>query len=237
MRAFLTAIARSMFSKRGLSVLTMTVFIDIIFATMGMALFRGNLHYLCHSEPYPISPHYADWPAENTADGTPLGTYSGLCSPAAEVGSALSSCGAEHYCESALQVNRSFSQSQFVWRNWWQIPTEAANTTIPMKDMWVYREKLNYGFTNFDNVVFALFTVFQCSTLEGWIDIYYLIKVSQLWVLTAVLNDQCDVAPANTMHTRKPNKRPARQPHNQIQPLSPHPLAHRIPLQRTSRAF
>ena len=106
-----------MFSKRGLSVLAMTVFIDIIFATMGMALFRGNMHYRCHSKPFPVSPHYADWPAENTADGTPLGTYSGLCSPAAEVGRALSSCGAEHYCESALQVNRSFSQSQFVWRN------------------------------------------------------------------------------------------------------------------------
>uniref|UniRef100_A0A8C7UAL3 Voltage-dependent N-type calcium channel subunit alpha n=1 Tax=Oncorhynchus mykiss TaxID=8022 RepID=A0A8C7UAL3_ONCMY len=31
----------------------------------------------------------------------------------------------------------------------------------------------NYGITNFDNILFAVLTVFQCITMEGWVDILY----------------------------------------------------------------
>uniref|UniRef100_A0A8C7L9L3 Voltage-dependent N-type calcium channel subunit alpha n=1 Tax=Oncorhynchus kisutch TaxID=8019 RepID=A0A8C7L9L3_ONCKI len=31
----------------------------------------------------------------------------------------------------------------------------------------------NYGITNFDNILFAILTVFQCITMEGWVDILY----------------------------------------------------------------
>ncbi|XP_072014634.1 voltage-dependent calcium channel type A subunit alpha-1-like isoform X8 [Amphiura filiformis] len=31
----------------------------------------------------------------------------------------------------------------------------------------------NYGITNFDNMLFAMLTVFQCITMEGWTDIMY----------------------------------------------------------------
>ncbi|GCC24940.1 hypothetical protein chiPu_0003343 [Chiloscyllium punctatum] len=31
----------------------------------------------------------------------------------------------------------------------------------------------NYGITNFDNILFAVLTVFQCITMEGWTDILY----------------------------------------------------------------
>ncbi|XP_053096179.1 voltage-dependent N-type calcium channel subunit alpha-1B isoform X4 [Pangasianodon hypophthalmus] len=31
----------------------------------------------------------------------------------------------------------------------------------------------NYGITNFDNILFAILTVFQCITMEGWTDILY----------------------------------------------------------------
>ncbi|KAK7799844.1 hypothetical protein U0070_011578, partial [Myodes glareolus] len=31
----------------------------------------------------------------------------------------------------------------------------------------------NFGITNFDNILFAILTVFQCITMEGWTDILY----------------------------------------------------------------
>ncbi|CAH0731482.1 unnamed protein product, partial [Brenthis ino] len=40
------------------------------------------------------------------------------------------------------------------------------------KDYW---EGPNYGITNFDNIGYAMLTVFQCITLEGWTDIMYAI--------------------------------------------------------------
>lgn len=31
----------------------------------------------------------------------------------------------------------------------------------------------NGGITNFDNIFFAMLTVFQCITMEGWTDVLY----------------------------------------------------------------
>ncbi|ERE70631.1 voltage-dependent N-type calcium channel subunit alpha-1B-like protein [Cricetulus griseus] len=38
----------------------------------------------------------------------------------------------------------------------------------------------NFGITNFDNILFAILTVFQCITMEGWTDILYNNLVSHL---------------------------------------------------------
>lgn len=34
----------------------------------------------------------------------------------------------------------------------------------------------NYGITSFDNIGFAMLTVFQCITMEGWTAILYWVK-------------------------------------------------------------
>ena len=36
-----------------------------------------------------------------------------------------------------------------------------------------YWEGPNFGITNFDNFVLAVLTVFQCVTLEGWVEVLY----------------------------------------------------------------
>ena len=36
----------------------------------------------------------------------------------------------------------------------------------------------NYGITNFDNMLYAMLTVFQCITMEGWTDIMYNVRES-----------------------------------------------------------
>ena len=44
------------------------------------------------------------------------------------------------------------------------------NTTSLCLEEW---EGPNNGITSFDNIGFAMLTVFQCVTMEGWINILY----------------------------------------------------------------
>lgn len=37
----------------------------------------------------------------------------------------------------------------------------------------------NFGITNFDNILFAILTVFQCITMEGWTDVLYHVSCYQ----------------------------------------------------------
>lgn len=37
----------------------------------------------------------------------------------------------------------------------------------------------NFGITNFDNIFFAMLTVFQCITMEGWTNILYWVSVTE----------------------------------------------------------
>lgn len=41
----------------------------------------------------------------------------------------------------------------------------------------------NGGITNFDNFFFAMLTVFQCITMEGWTDVLYWVKGCQAVVI------------------------------------------------------
>ena len=37
----------------------------------------------------------------------------------------------------------------------------------------------NYGITSFDNIIYAMLTVFQCVTMEGWTPILYWVRILQ----------------------------------------------------------
>uniref|UniRef100_A0A3P9K885 Voltage-dependent N-type calcium channel subunit alpha n=1 Tax=Oryzias latipes TaxID=8090 RepID=A0A3P9K885_ORYLA len=56
----------------------------------------------------------------------------------------------------------------------WPCGQEAPARTCPngtqCKEYWTGP---NFGITNFDNILFAVLTVFQCITMEGWVDILY----------------------------------------------------------------
>ncbi len=45
----------------------------------------------------------------------------------------------------------------------------------------------NGGITNFDNFMFAMLTVFQCITMEGWTDVLYWVSISLLLPLASEL--------------------------------------------------
>lgn len=44
-----------------------------------------------------------------------------------------------------------------------------------------YWEGPNYGITSFDNIGYAMLTVFQCITMEGWTEIMYSVSIYQLF--------------------------------------------------------
>lgn len=48
------------------------------------------------------------------------------------------------------------------------LPAAAAHTYIWNNDTFSYNARMNYGLTNFDNLGFALLTLFQITSLEGW---------------------------------------------------------------------
>ena len=39
----------------------------------------------------------------------------------------------------------------------------------------------NYGITSFDHIGYAMLTVFQCFTMEGWTNVLYYVSVSSLY--------------------------------------------------------
>ena len=53
----------------------------------------------------------------------------------------------------------------------------ASRVTCPMSR--VVLQGPNYGITSFDNILFAMLTVFQCITMEGWTSMLY-------WVSTTI---------------------------------------------------
>ena len=41
----------------------------------------------------------------------------------------------------------------------------------------------NYGITSFDNIFFAMLTVFQCITMEGWTSILYAVSLQTIPII------------------------------------------------------
>ena len=74
-------------------------------------------------------------------------------------------CGAGYSCPS----NRYCGHPD---QDWLDLNTE--NITI-MKEV-------SYGITNYDNLGFALKSIFQVVTLEGWVDMMYAVSISTLYI-------------------------------------------------------
>ncbi|XP_068617016.1 voltage-dependent N-type calcium channel subunit alpha-1B-like [Brachionichthys hirsutus] len=49
-------------------------------------------------------------------------------------------------------------------------PARTCSNGTACKEYWIGP---SFGITNFDNILFAVLTVFQCITMEGWVDILY----------------------------------------------------------------
>ena len=52
------------------------------------------------------------------------------------------------------------------------------NETLTCREYW---DGPNKGITNFDNIGFAMLTVFQCITMEGWTQILYWVYKKEIY--------------------------------------------------------
>ncbi|MGH0182955.1 UNVERIFIED_CONTAM: hypothetical protein FKN15_010840, partial [Acipenser sinensis] len=50
----------------------------------------------------------------------------------------------------------------------------------------------NYGITQFDNILFAVLTVFQCITMEGWTDLLYYVSLLLMEDMTICTHHKTD---------------------------------------------
>lgn len=55
------------------------------------------------------------------------------------------------------------------------INTTCEGTQFDGTELWIGP---NYGITSFDNIAFAMLTVFQCITMEGWTTIMYYVSIT-----------------------------------------------------------
>ena len=58
-------------------------------------------------------------------------------------------------------------------------PTGAYTCDLRVSNCLEKWEGPNSGITSFDNIGFAMLTVFQCVTMEGWINILYWVRIYQ----------------------------------------------------------
>ena len=69
----------------------------------------------------------------------------------------------------------------------------------------------NYGITSFDNIIYAMLTVFQCITMEGWTPILYWVgpiyaNAGQLLKNVIIISVTLNCKPNKSNSLRKPLK-------------------------------
>lgn len=69
----------------------------------------------------------------------------------------------------------------------WACPTQPQRPVAPFGTFCAAFENPNNGMTNFDNIVWAWVTIFQCLTTEGWTDIMYALQVGRQSFLIAAV--------------------------------------------------
>lgn len=57
-----------------------------------------------------------------------------------------------------------------------ETPARTCDNGTACQEYWIGP---NFGITNFDNILFAVLTVFQCITMEGWVDILYNVRMQE----------------------------------------------------------
>jgi len=136
--------------------LVLALFFFTIFAILGISLWVGSIHKRCRLTEFPVD---GDWVADPD--------MTSLCS-------SHNICPANRYCGSLKEAYKAYKlgderyfidYSEACDDN----PDCGSKITNLKRDTQI--EDLNFGFSSFDNIIAAFLTIFQCVTLEGWIDI------------------------------------------------------------------
>ena len=107
------------------------------------------------------------WPIDYTDDRV---CNDGSATRVPFAGQKVYTCPASTYCGSAYD---DFGNARFTNRKHVQAG--------------IYNDARNFGFSTFDNIIAGFLTIFQCVTLEGWIDITYNLMDAYGWTSAAVM--------------------------------------------------
>lgn len=124
------------------SVLVLALFFFTIFAILGVSLWSGKIYNRCRMTEFPVN---GDWETD------PSDTR--LCSE-------IRQCAFNRYCGSLAEASRLQEKDKRFTLN----PEIDINRDSMIED-------LNFSFSSFNNLGTAFLTIFQCITLEGWIDV------------------------------------------------------------------
>ena len=135
------------------SVLVLAIFFFTIFAILGVSLWAGKVHHRCRITEFPVD---GDWEVD------PADTR--LCSDERK-------CPENRWCGSLPEASRDMEA---------RLENGEAEGSLDywLKDSVLENikrdgaiEDLNYGYSSFDHLLSAFLTIFQCITLEGWINV------------------------------------------------------------------
>eukprot|EP01062_Namystynia_karyoxenos_P068939 TRINITY_DN6409_c0_g1_i2.p1 TRINITY_DN6409_c0_g1~~TRINITY_DN6409_c0_g1_i2.p1 ORF type:complete len:2273 (+),score=828.29 TRINITY_DN6409_c0_g1_i2:84-6902(+) len=138
--------------KKLVNVFALTAFLLFIFGILGIQLWAGEFGWRCQE---------AVWP-----DGTPCDGAAG-CGQADFVPNASIHVdeGWVRYCKRGASHISALKLGAF-----WGRPCEPGYVCVDT------RTNPNAGYTSFDNFLWAFLSIFQCLTMEGWVEIMYIVQ-------------------------------------------------------------
>jgi hypothetical protein len=142
-----------------LDVVMILLFVFAIFGVLGVQLWNGKLHSYCRTTPWP-DPDTGIW-AYGASERVCGGHFT------CPVENALSGAPAEYCGNEYLGLLEGES--------WTPLPDGMTITHM------MPPENVAFGFTNFDNIGYALLTIFQCITMEGWVEVMYKVQDATNW--------------------------------------------------------
>ena len=137
-------------------VLVLALFFFTIFAILGISLWIGAIHKRCRLTQFPVD---GDWEADPE--------LTTLCS-------SYNTCPTNRWCGSMREAFRAYESGDkryFIDFSEECEKNPDCENKVKNLDRDLEIEDLNFGYSSFDNIYVSFLTIFQCVTLEGWIDI------------------------------------------------------------------
>ena len=142
-------------------VLVLALFFFTIFAILGISLWIGSIHRRCRLTQFPVD---GDWVADPE--------LTTLCS-------AYNVCPTNRWCGSLREAHRAYetgNKDYFIDYSTECDDNPKCTNKVKSLNRDTEIEDLNFGYSSFDNIYVSFLTIFQCVTLEGWIDITNIYK-------------------------------------------------------------
>lgn len=165
-----------------LQIALLVLFAIIIFAIIGLEFYSGIFHNSCYSLENRCK-YSCRKTSQNATIANPVEMYGKItkipCSWNTNLGVTFDENSKPVPCNLEKPDAYHCNQNVSMCFEGWDGPNKGMPCFNPYHDIWlifnfwVFLLIFSTGITNFDNIGFAMLTVFQCITMEGWTPIMY----------------------------------------------------------------